>query len=258
MDWSTRKKMGCIGIMVIVLAAVVAYFGYKLFLSTPATCSDNKQNQNEQGIDCGGVCARICPFQAKTIVPLWSRVFPITKGVYSVVAYVENQNVTGGVQKINYEFRVYDDQNILASEPVVGSTFIGPNDKTAIFESPIQTGNRIPKNVFFKFTSQPNWVTVDEKYQVPQLTSRNIVLTSEDTAPKLSADIVNDTLFDYRDIPVIAIVYDIDNNAINVSQTFIENLPQQSIQKASFTWPQKFNRPVGRIEIIPRLNPFEQ
>jgi hypothetical protein len=258
MDWSTRKKLGCIGIIAVVAVLIIGYFAYKLFFSKPATCFDTVQNQNEVGVDCGGVCSRICPFQAKTIVPLWSNVFQITKGVYSVVAYVENQNVTGGVRKINYEFRVYDDQNVLASEPITGSTFVGPNDKTAIFESPIQTGNRIPQNVFFTFTSKPEWTTVDEKYQVPQLATANAVLTNTETAPKLSADIVNNTLSDYRTIPVVAIIYDTDGNALNVSQTFIETIPQQSTKKVYFTWPQKFERPVGRIEIIPRLNPFEQ
>jgi hypothetical protein len=258
MDWSTRKKLGCIAIVAAVFIVIVGYVVYKTVLSRPETCFDGIQNQNEQGIDCSGVCSRVCAFQAKTIVPLWSQVFQVTKGVHSVVAYVENQNVTAGVKKINYEFRVYDDQNILASEPIKGSTFIGPNDKTAIFESPVQTGNRIPKTVFFKFATVPDWITTDARYQVPQLKTSNTILTNETSAPKLSADIVNDTLFNYKNIPVVAIVYDTDGNAINASQTYLESIAQQSSETVYFTWPEKFERPVGRIEIIPRVNPFDQ
>ncbi len=258
MDWSTKRKFGCIVMIGAVIAVFVGYMAYKLFFSVAPTCFDNKQNQNERCVDGGGVCARVCPMDARTIVPLWSRVFRVTPGVYSAVAYVENQNPTAGVAQINYEFRAYDENNILAAEPITGTTFVGPNDRTAVFVSPIRTGNRIPKSVFFKWTTVPDWKTVDAKYSVPQLTSANTILTDEKTAPKLSVDIVNNTLFDYKNIQVVAILYGADGNAITASQTIVDTIPQQTTQKAYFTWPTKFDVPVTRIEIIPRLNPFVQ
>lgn len=258
MDYTTRKKIGCIGIVGVLAVSVLGYVIYKNFLDVTPTCFDNKQNQDERCIDGGGVCSRVCPMDAKTIVPRWSRVFNVAQDVWSVVAYVENQNMTAGVQKINYEFRVYDDKNILAGEPLTGSTFIGPNERTAIFESPITTGNRIPREVFFKFTTAPDWVTVDKKFSIPQLGSANIQLTGTDTFPQLSADIVNNTLFDYKDIEVVVILYNAAGNAITASKTYIETIAQQTSEKVYFTWPKKFDEPVTKIEIIPRLNPFIQ
>lgn len=258
MDWSTRKKMGCIGIVIALVAAITGYFVYQKFFNVEPTCFDGKQNQNERCIDGGGICARVCPMDAKTVVTRWSRVFHTTGDVWSVLAYLENQNTTAGIQKVNYEFRVYDSDNILAGEPVTGSTFIGPNERTAVFESPVKTGNRVPTSVFFKFTSVPDWTTTDKKYTVSQLSSANTDLTDVDTSPKLSADIVNNTLFDYKDIQVVAILYGADGNAINASSTFMELIPQQSTQKVYFTWPEKFDKPVTKIEIIPRVNPFIQ
>lgn len=258
MDWSTRKKMGCFGLMGIVVAVILGYFVYIFFIKTTPTCFDRVQNQNERGIDCGGVCTLVCTADAKTIVPIWSRVFNTTGDVHSVVAYVENQNVTAGVKKINYEFRIYDDQNILAGEPIEGTTFIGPNDKTAIYASPIKTGNRIPKNVFFKFTTAPEWITTAQRYTTPQLNTANAVLSDDKTAPKVTADVVNNTLYDYKDIQVVVILYGADGNAVNASQTVIDTLPEQTTQKVYFTWPKPFAVPITRIEIIPRLNPFIQ
>lgn len=258
MDWSTRKKLGCMGIVAAVIFLIAGYFFYETFIKITPTCFDSKQNQDERGIDCGGICSRVCAMDAKTIVPLWSRIFHVAGDVYSAVAYVENQNVTAGVQKVSYEFRAYDAQNLLVADPVDGTTFVGPNDKTAIFETPIKTGNRIPTSVFFTFTSVPVFATTDAKYRVPQLSSANTKLTNVTTAPKLSADIKNDTLFDYANIPVVAILYDADDNLISASQTLIDAIPQQSSQTVYFTWPAKFDKPVARIEIIPRLNPFIQ
>ena len=258
MDWSTRKKMGCFGMMAAAVLLILGYYAYKIFFTHVPTCFDNIQNQDEQGIDCGGICARFCPFQTKKIVPLWSQAFPIQNGVYSLVSYIQNQNSNAGIQKINYEFRVYDSNNILAGDPVTGTTFIAPNQSTAIFESPVSTGNRVPKNVFFSFTSDPVWEKTDMKYSVPQLTIANTKLTGADTLPKLSADVVNNTLFDYKNIEVVAILHGADGNAVNASDTHIASLPQQSRYTVYFTWPQKFTEPITNIEIIPRLDPFTQ
>ena len=258
MDWSTRRKMGCFSFVGIIIVVFLAYFVYIFFIKTTPTCFDGIQNQNERGIDCGGVCTLVCTADAKTIVPIWSRVFNTAGDVHSVVAYVENQNPTAGVKKIGYEFRIYDDQNILAGEPISGTTFIGPNDKTAIFASPIKTGNRIPKNVFFKFTTAPEWITTPEQFNTPQLNTANALLTDEKTSPKISADVINNTLYDYKNIEVVVILYGADGNAVNASQTYIDTLPEQTTQKVYFTWPKPFDVPITRIEIIPRLNPFIQ
>ena len=250
--------MGCLGMIGGVALLILAYFIYVFFIKTTPTSFDGVQNQNERGIDCGGVCVLVCTADARTIVPVWSRVFNTAGDVHSVVAYVENQNVAAGVKKIDYEFRIYDEQNILAGEPITGSTFIGPNDKTAIYASPIKTGNRIPKSVFFRFTSAPDWITTPDRFNKPQLTTANVVLTDEQTVPKLSADIVNGTLYDYRNIEVVAVLYGADGNAVNASATFVQTLPEQSQQTVYFTWPKPFEKPITRIEVIPRLNPFIQ
>lgn len=257
MDWATRKKLGCFSIIGGIIVLIVGYVVYVNFLKIEPTCFDAKQNQDERGVDCGGVCALVCPMDTKTIVPLWSRVFEITPGVYSAVSYLENQNTTAGVEKINYELRTYDANNILTSEPITGSTFIAPNERTAVFESPIITGNRIPRTAFFSFTSVPSWQKTDPRFQVPQLISRAIVLTEESTSPKLSAEIVNPTIYDYQSIPVVVIIYDDQGIAMHASQTFVDKLDQQSSVPVYFTWPNPFPKPVGRIEIIPRIDPFK-
>lgn len=256
MDWSTRKKIGCFGMIAIAFILGGGYIIYTTFIKVTPTCFDGKQNQDERGVDCGGACQKVCPMDAKTIVPLWYRTFEITPGVHSVVAYVENQNISAGTEKINYEIRVYDNENILASEPIVGSTFIGPNEKTVLFESPIQTGNRVPKNVFFRFTTNPVWKTVDARFQKPQLSSRNVLYSDLTTAPKLSVDIVNDTLFDYTDIPVVVLLYGADGNVVHVSKTQLDRINQQSFETVSFTWPKPFTTTITRTEVIPRVNPF--
>ena len=57
----------------------------------------------EAGVDCGSVCGVMCAVQPVPLLPLWTRTFPVSEGVYAAVAYVENQNETLYVPEVQYE-----------------------------------------------------------------------------------------------------------------------------------------------------------
>jgi hypothetical protein len=57
---------------------------------------------------------------------------------------------------------------------------------------------------------------------------------------------------------VVAILYGAEGNAVNASRTYLDRIDQQSVAKVAFTWQESFTEPIARIEIIPRINPFEQ
>jgi hypothetical protein len=258
MNWSAKRKvmiLGILGLIVFVVSGSVAYFG---FIRKTPTCSDGKQNQNERGIDCGGICSRMCVADSRSLVRLWARAFPIAPGVYNAVAYVENQNVRAGSRRVRYELRLYDDQNVLAAEPVIGETFIGPNERTAIFEPSIVTGNRRVGSVFFKLLSDPAWERTDEKFSSPQLVTSNIQISDTQTLPKLRATLENPTLEPIRQIEVVAVLYDEMGNAINASRTYIDALPAGGQAPLAFTWQAPFGSDVARVELVPRINPFVQ
>jgi len=54
----------------------------------------------------GGNCTKVCSFEAKSLLPLWTRVFEINTNVYSVVSYIENLNPNLGIENINYTITV--------------------------------------------------------------------------------------------------------------------------------------------------------
>ncbi len=255
MDWSTRRKFSFIAIFFIIVALIAGAFVYFKFIREVPTCTDGKQNQNERGVDCGGVCQMVCRTDAKQLVRLWSRAFPSTPGIYSAVAYVENQNVRAGTDAIRYEFRFYDDRNILVAGPITGETFFGPNERTAIFISGVETGNREPASVFFRFLNEPTWKRTNDDYASSQLITSETDLVDESTLPKLSAKLSNPTVRDFRDVDVIAILYGADGNAVTASQTHIDEIAQQSNQMIFFTWQKPLSVPIVRIELISRVNP---
>jgi Mg-chelatase subunit ChlD len=161
----------------------------------------------------------------------------VTDGVYSIVAYVENPNISSEASDVPYSFKLYDENNSLIMERT-GSTFIPRNKSFAVFEGKIPVNGRIPKSVQFSFTAKPIW----KKSLIPnpEIQVTNKALLRPETSPRIEANLLNKSLEDVTHIEATAIVYDGNNNAVAVSRTFVDSIPKgQSIQ-AVFTWPQPF------------------
>ncbi len=222
----------------------------------PPTCFDGKQNGDESGLDCGGSCQKVCTSQALQLITLWARAFEVTPGKYNVMAYVENQNRESGIPVINYEFKLYDADNIFIARQS-GSTFITSNDRTAIFEAGVLTGNRVPARVSFEWKSVPAWqkVTRAQKNALA-LSAEDKVLSNPLGSPKLEATIVNKTLNDLRALDVYAILYDDTGNVITASKTLIDTLSKESSSDVVFTWPEPLPVRPARIDVFPQVNVF--
>ena len=87
MRWSTQRQLfyALGALFIVVVLGTLVWYG---FFYQRATCTDNIQNQNEEGVDCGGVCAKLCV--APPVTALWSRAVRIAPGVYHAVALVKN------------------------------------------------------------------------------------------------------------------------------------------------------------------------
>lgn len=255
MTWALKRQIFYIAVVVVfflVLGLMIAY----PYLNAVPTCFDNKQNGNETGIDCGGSCSIACISQVDPVSILWSRTFKVVEGRYNAVAYLENHNASVVVDKIKYQFRFADKDNIYIGKRE-GETFIPPSSKFAIFEPAIDVGNSIPVYTTFKFTEVPVWREVlIEKINQLKIFVSDIKLQNENTSPELSATIKNDSFFIIPDINVVVILYDKMGDAVSVSKTYIDKLVSGESKDINFTWPEPFGAPVIAEEIIPMYNIF--
>lgn len=256
--WAVKRKrriLIVIGIIIIILLAAF-FVRFENNKEANISCFDGLQNGLESGVDCGGECTKVCQEEINNLVVWWERPFKVANGVYNTVAYIENQNLYSGISQLNYEFRLYDKDNILVSQPVAGTTFIEANKRSAIFASGITTGDNEAHTSFFHINSVQNWSRVDQDYSHTLFTITEPILLNQDTAPKLSASVRNDSFINFEEIPVVAILYNSEDNAIASSQTFLDALKQGETQQVFYSWPEPFGDSVSRIEIIPRIDPF--
>lgn len=246
MTWAGQRKLLYMAIMLTVIAVLIGPFGYRYFFPKP-TCFDGVQNQNEEGIDCGGACQKVCLNTTVSPRILWSRAFKVAEGTYSAVAYVSNPNFSLGAKDVPYTFKFYDERNILITERNGRATIL-PNTSFPVFEGIIMTGNRPPSRVFFEFTQTPNWQRLGNQ---PTISVKNKQLLAEDTSPRLSATLENSDISPVKNVSIVAVLYDQNDTAIAASQTLVEEIAAGGTKDIVFTWPAPFQNKVSRIEIYP-------
>ena len=255
MTWAFRRQF----FYIIILVLFFSFFGFLIVypsFNKPPTCTDSKQNGDETGVDCGRSCANACFAQVDEVSVLWARAFRVVPGHYNAVAYLENHNKNTAIDKITYRFRFADANNVYIGKRE-GSTYIPPSGKFAVFEPGIDIGNSIPVYVTFEFTQIPQWMTVSqEKINQLKVLVSNINLVGEDTSPVLSATIKNNSLFTIKEMDVVAILYDVNHNAVSASRTYLDVLNPEETRVISFTWPEPFVTPIIVKEIIPIYNIF--
>jgi len=214
-----------------------------LFLHKTPTCFDGKTNGEERGVDCGGSCLLLCPFEVTEPFVLWSRAFKVTEGVYSAVAYIEHANSNAVVMDAPYVFKVFDNANVLITERE-GTAYILPNIVTPIFEANISTGERIPTRTTFEFTRDLSWE--QSSISGSPYVVRNQKLSRLESVPRIDATVLNQSLVDLFDLEVVGVVFDVNDNAIAASQTIIPLIEKQSSKEIVFTWPEPFTTRVER------------
>lgn len=230
--WTVKKQLAFfIGFIFVAAGAVFLVWQS---MSDPS-CFDNKRNQNEENIDCGGVCEP-CVGEVKDTIVLWTKVFKIKNGVYEAAAMIDNPNIFLGISSIKYKFKLYDENNILVAIKD-GETFINPGGKYVFFETGIYTGNRVPKRVFVEFEEAAEWKIIKEKdFQLIVSKKR----FSKTPFPKLTALIKNESLSDVHGISAVAVIFGADKNAKAVSSTKIDFIKAGESREIVFSWPYEY------------------
>lgn len=255
MTWAFKRQAFYFAI-VMAVALFFLYLFFRPYINRPPSCTDNKQNGTETGVDCGGSCSLACSAQTSDITVLWARSFRVVPGRYNAVAYVQNQNKNAAVFKIHYKFRFADKDNLYIGARE-GDTFIPPAGKFAIFEPAIDVGNSVPVFTTFAFTEMPTFIQVPEnRIQELQISVGDISLSGQDTNPIMTTSIKNTSLFTIPDVKVVAILYDAAGNAVNLSSTYLDTIAGGATVPISFTWPEPFPEPVVTKEIVPMFNIF--
>ena len=249
MSWATRRRALIFLILFLVLGAGVSAIGIATFYEAP-TCSDQKKNQDELEVDCGGSCTLLCPFEARDPVVKFVRAIRASADRTDVIAYVENQNTAAAVRKARYRLDLYGSDNILIAS-VSGSIALPPVSSIPVFAPRVFSGNRTVARAFLTFPETLSW----ERYtdSRPKVFISEIITLHPTTTPRVTASVANANFDSLFAIPLVATVFDEAGNAIAVSGTVLERIPPQSSAPAVFTWNVPFAGKPVRVDIVPLI-----
>jgi hypothetical protein len=248
--WADRRKQTIIWCIIFLVIGVIAIAAWTV-LHKPATCSDRKQNQHEEGVDCGGECSLMCKDRTEEPIVLWQRFFKVSDGIYTVATMIQNPNLNAYAPDVPYRIRIYDDEGVTIFERE-GYTTIYAKYAFPLIEASVRTGERIPVRMTFEFIEKPMWYRSAGEIEemLKGLAITNDVILNELTSPRISAIIRNDSNVVRQNVKIAALVYNADGNVMAVSQTFVDQVPSHGTSNVVFSWPEPFPAPILKKELI--------
>lgn len=248
-SWSTRRKFTYGSIFVLVVAVIAIVIIFSFFYKKP-TCTDNLMNGDEQGIDCGGSCIKLCQtaFLPPRIVWGGAKFENVAPSLYNVAAYIENQNINVAADNVPYRITIFDKQGNYVTEKQ-GVFDIPPHRNTLVFIGSVNVGQRIPTKATFEFTRAPLWFKSHDPLDALSIGEKKY--TEDEKSSSLEVTLRNTALTPYSDVEVGVVLYDDKNNAIGFSRTVIDTIAPGGQEIAPFTWPVGRGGKVTSIEVLP-------
>ena len=222
MDYRQRKQTIIVSIISVFLITVFvsAYFNW---FYEGATCSDGKQNQKEDGIDCDGPCSFSCErLTIKNPQVEWTKFVELKDSRYDLAAKIINSNPNFGLAQMDYIFSVFDEADKLIIEQK-GKSFLLPSQTKYLVETNVFLAES-PAKVELKIESvdKSEWRKISQDYKEPEIYihDKQIKLAeSESEQTQASGIIKNNSDFDFDKILVAVILYDEDKKIIGVNKT---------------------------------------
>lgn len=249
MGFRERRQFIITGAIIIALAGF-GYWAARSVLPT-ASCADNKKNQGETAVDCGGPCTSCSLKHPKAIEAFWARTVQAGEGRYDAAAEVRNPNAEVAAVSFGYEFKLFDAVGI----PVVtrrGASFLYPGESAHLVEVGLATGRTVERATI-EFSDEA-WTATD--VNVPDITAGNRQYVVEDfegvLRSKVKAVITNRSLADLREIFVSAVVFDDERNLVGVHRTRLDELLAGQARPVELVWPSAFTAPVSSFVVEPR------
>lgn len=232
------------------LAMLLGIIIYYAFLKAPVSCVDGKQNQNETGIDCGGICQAVC----QEIVPGVDLVIqeitflPAGNGLYDVLAKVYNPNDEVGASSFEYTISLKDSAGVtLITRSDRG--YILPQESKYIISLnfaatslPVAASLQIENVQWERFTGYQTKPTINI-YQ-----KRYNQISSGVGFSEVYGLLSNESQFDFRSIVVKVILRDAENRALAFNTTEMRTVKSHEERDFRLVWPNSFPGTVEKVE----------
>lgn len=252
-SWRAKRQLLIFSIAAALLGMGI-FWGLNQIIPEPS-CFDNRQNQRETGVDCGGPCIPCVLKYPKKIEIFWTKAIPVSENVYDVVALINNPNAILALADLKYQFVLFDEFGKVGERK--GNTFLFAQEQTHVVEVNIPT-KRPARRVEFVAESA-NWkiyekeapnISVERReYRVEKIGERNQSV--------IEATLLNREAISYREAEVNFLVFDSNLNLLAANKILSDSLITGTRKTIKSIWPDEIRGEIATIEIEPRVNVFD-
>ncbi len=252
------KKRWIIGLIYLLIFFLTGWSCFYLF-RPKETCFDGIKNQNEEGIDCGGVCAKSCKkIEAQNLVVETSGVLDASAiGEYDFFGVVSNPNKLFGSKYFDYLIKFEDENGALIGEKK-GNSFILPGEKKYIIENNVPLDKSPAKAELIISGSQ--WVEFQDIYESPniQIIKKTYdEITSGVGFSEVKGLLENMSPYDFTTIKIDVILKDVSGNVLAVNSTRMNTVMSGENRDFRVFWPARFSGDVRSVEAQFDVNIFD-
>lgn len=232
-SWRVQRQIIIFTIYFFIVTIPVTYIALKLLEKSP-TCFDNIKNQNEENVDCNGVCSLMCAGTYRDVKVNFTRGLYVSPNKYDIFALLENFNESVDFPVVPYTVYFYSYEGKLLGN-ATGTTSITARSRAAVYLANLDISQE-PKTIELNLathtairatnTEPKNLLTV-KNWQAQRGASDSLSVIGELSNP------YNESV---SNLDVYALIYDDTKTVYAVSKTVVRSIKGREKQAVAFTW----------------------
>ncbi len=245
--YRTRKQI-IIGFVYLLLFALVGAGFYYGFIYQAPSCLDNIKNQDEEDVDCGGICPEIC-IPVINIEVAFTQAISLSDGYYDLVAKIRNPNPNYGAPVLRYRFELKDASSQIIAQKE-GVTFILPNSSKYLIENNFfatSTVAAVSLKVEPLNKSNAKQMKNYEPVELVVKDKRFENFNQPNLAAEASGVVENKTTFGFDKVVVSIVLFDENKKAVGAAKSAMGTLIAGEERYFSTSWTEPLPVSFGTI-----------
>lgn len=243
MTWALRQRLIILGVGGSIVLLFTLGVVWVSFTGAPS-CTDRKLNQQEEGIDCGGPCSKLCTETSLAPNIVFAR--SIKQGNHTdLIAHVENKTPSAGSARATFSIQGFSGNGTLLVDKKV-SLPLPATPLIPLYVPNIFMGEDSVVRTFVALIESEPFIRTTPLI-APKVSSYTFSVVRE--SPRLNATVLYQGANTLFDVPLVATVFQGDE-AVAVSRTIIPVLRKDTETDIVFTWEDMFLYEGARVVIL--------
>lgn len=262
------------GVIILILIFTIAIILFLIQRYKMDPCYNGRLDTGEQGIDCGGVCAKKCRLTQEDILENNIVINQVTftedaPNEYDLLASITNKNEEWGAEKIKYVFTLYNADNQII-DIVENKSYIMPAGRTAqknkqfIVENNIrikQKPSRVEFNILEYDWKQIEEQDINELYNgVVQIYNNTFWYDNNKKVYIGRAETKNTSKYAFFQVDIGVALFDKSNQIIAIAKTDQLTMASKNGWGFEVVWPNlkidQYN--IDRLEVTAYTNTLDK